>query len=77
MDNPDAWVEIAEYLNGAVRTHLEKINDRQNEYDDCDEPSVTESMVLDFIMNPKNRFDLNDIICDSIETWLKHAKKRK
>ena len=76
-DNPDAWIEMAESLYNVVSAHLEKMNGDREGYDDYDASTVTDSMVPNFVMNPKNRFDLNDMICDTVENWIKHAKKRK
>ena len=76
-NNPEAWIEMAESLYGTVSAHLEKTTGGREGYDDYDASTVTDSMVLDFIMNPQNRFDMNDMICDTVENWIKHAKKRR
>jgi hypothetical protein len=76
-DNPETWIEMSESLYATVSSHLEKMNGNREGYDDYDASTVTDSMVLDFIMNPKNRFDMNDMICDTVENWIKHAKRRR
>lgn len=75
MRNADFWIELAHGLHGAVRESL-KVNDDEG-YDECDDTSVTDNAVMDFIMDPTQRFELNDIICDSVENWLRHFGNKR
>lgn len=74
MRNADFWIELANSLYGAVRESLRVENEEG--YDECDNDGVTEAAIMDFIMDPTQRFDLNDIICDSVENWLRHFGKK-
>jgi hypothetical protein len=76
-NNPEAWIEMAESLYSNVSVYLEKANGNREGYDDYDASNVTDSMILNYIMNPNNRFDMNDMICDAIENWIKYSKQRR
>ena len=74
MQNADFWIELAHGLHGAVSEHLR--SDDNDGYDEYENVGVTDNMIINFIMDPTNRFELNDIICDSVENWLHHFGKR-
>ena len=49
-----------------------KDSDIEAEYDECEVVEINDVDILNFIMDPTNRFELNDLICQTIENWLKH-----
>lgn len=74
MNNAAFWIELAQALYGKIHEQIKAGFNSENDgaYDDCDECAMPEDVVLDFIMNPTNRFTLNDVICETIDGWLKH-----
>ena len=79
MNNESFWIELAQELHGKVHGQLNAKFAQENEgaYDDCDDCVVPDDVVLDFIMNTTNRFELNDIICETIDNWLKHFGRKR
>ena len=71
VDNADIWINLAHSLRGVISAHLEKKlkNEGYDEYEEC---NVTDAMIIHFAMMSKNRLTLNDMICDTVETWLRH-----
>lgn len=79
INNETFWIELAQELQGKVNEKFQIEFDVENEggYDDCDECHVSDVTILNFIMNPSNRFELNDMICETIERWLKHFGNKR
>lgn len=78
LNNADFWIELANTLRGTVSSYLHNKNEVDDEgYDEYEANEVSDGVLMDFIMNPANRFELNDIICETVESWLKHFGKRK
>lgn len=69
MQIEDFWVELSKHLYGTVRAYLESKRFDESEYDEFEDTSVKESEVLDFILDTNNRFELNDMILDTVEDW--------
>lgn len=76
MQSTGFWIDVAHNLYGVVSVHLANNMDTEG-YDDFDAPDVNDEAVLNYAIDPANRFELNDMICESIETWLKNSKNRK
>ena len=74
MNNESFWIELAQELYGKIHEQLSAtfVSEHEGAYDDCDECGVSEDVVLNFVMNPTHRFDINDIICETVDGWLKH-----
>ena len=72
MNKPEFWIELADELYGNIENYIRKDEDPQEVDEDFAETTVSRGAIRDFFMNPTNRFELNDIICDTIESWLKH-----
>lgn len=74
----DFWIELAQELHGAIALYLQNqdIGFEAEGYDDCDSV-ITDNEVLNFVMDPTNRFELNDIICDTISGWIKHFGNKR
>jgi hypothetical protein len=77
MKDVEFWIELAHGLSGAVSEYIRVNNGEQEGYDEYESNAVSEKAILDFVLDPSNRFELNDIICDSIENWLTHFGGRR
>lgn len=73
VSNATFWIELAHELRGNIETNLRS---DQEGYDEIDWDGVSDNELLAYIMDIENRFALNDIICQTIESWLKHFGKR-
>ena len=78
MNDPAMWTAMAEVAYGAMFDFLDRRSNVDNEgmddgYDEI--VGVTQDDVLNFIMDPRNRFEMNDILCDSIDKALHQMKK--
>ena len=69
MSKASFWIELAKELRGTIESNFAT---EQEGYDDVDSISVSESQVLSYVLDPENRFAINDMICETIESWLKH-----
>lgn len=75
IDSPDFWIEIAQALRASVAENISSSDD--TEYDAYEE-TIDDKTIFNYVMSPNNRFELNDVICDTIEEYLKHCGgKRK
>ena len=77
MNNAGFWIELAHSLHGAVGNHLCNTAEDSDGYDEYEASGVTDGAIMNFVMNPKNRFELNDIICESIDSYLSHFGKKR
>lgn len=71
LQNPEFWIEMAHSLRGAIALYIQQQNDCIS-YDEYEDSEVSDAVIANFALNPSNRFELNDIICDAVESWLKH-----
>lgn len=76
MQNAEFWIELAHSLRGAVAEYIRSKSDSDG-YDECDSTAISERTILNFVLDPANRFELNDIICDSVENWLKYFGNKR
>ena len=74
MNSEMFWIELAQELNGKVNEKLQSEMEGEVEsgYDDYEDSRVSDTAVLNYIMDPSNRFELNDMICETVDRWLKH-----
>lgn len=77
INNDVFWREIGQICQGKVRDYLEAQNCDENEYDDVDDYGLSDKTVVAFAIDPKNRFDINDLILEAIEEWLVHFGQKK
>ena len=77
INNDVFWREIGQICQSKVRDYLESQSEDENEYDDVDDYGLSDKTVIAFAINPENRFDVNDLILDSIEDWLLHFGQMK
>lgn len=70
LHNEDFWAELSKHLYGTIKATLEKMREDSGEYDEFEDTDITESEVLHYVLNTDNRFDLNDMILETVEAWL-------
>ena len=75
MDNQDFWIEVAQLLRTAVSDHMNKTS--SVELDVYEDTSVDEKVMFNYVMDMNNRFELNDVICETIDEYLKHASGKR
>lgn len=63
------WIELSKHLYGTISSYLESKRFDESEYDEFEDTSVKEFEVLEFILDTDNRFELNDMILDTVEDW--------
>lgn len=76
MRSPEFWIELAQELRGAIADKLSKQEDDEG-YDEYGASTVSDKTIINYVMDPNNRFDLNDVICESVESWLKHFSGKR
>lgn len=76
INNAKFWIDLADALFGAIKIYVCEKNGVDMEGYDDDEFCVSDDVILDFVMDANNRFELNDIICETVEKWLKHFGRR-
>lgn len=75
IESAEFWIELAKELKGAIANHIDA--GTTEGYDDFGSLTVSEKMLMSYVMSPANRFELNDIICESVENWLKHFSGKR
>ena len=77
-NDAEFWIELAQLLRGSLVIYLqEKVGVDNEGYDEYEAVGVSDIMILNFVMNPFNRFELNDIICETVESWINHSGRKK
>ena len=71
MQDIGFWIDVARNLYNIVSIHLSNNMDNEG-YDEFDAPTIDDVSVMSYIIDPANRFELNDLICETIDTWVKH-----
>ena len=76
IDNQDFWIDLSHSLKAAIGEHMNGSAD--NEFDAFEDTSIDEKVMFNYIMNIDNRFEINDVICQTIDEYLTHMSgKRK
>ena len=78
INNDVFWREIGQMCQSKVKALIESKDVDENEYDDFEDFGVSDKTVIAFAINPENRFEVNDLILESVEDWLaQFGAKRK
>ena len=76
MNDEEFWLELSKHLYGSVKELLENGKEDDGEYDEFEDSGVSDNEILAYVLNTENRFDLNDMIVNTVEHWLKFRGKR-
>jgi hypothetical protein len=73
LENTEFWIELAHALYGAISSYLQEKSSVIDGYDD--DVAIPESAVRNYAIDPTNRFEMNDMICDTVDNWIKHSRR--
>jgi hypothetical protein len=76
LHDDELWLELSKHLYGKIKEHMERQRVVEGEYDEFEDIDIQEVEVLAFALNMDNRFELNDMILDTVENWVKFKGKK-
>ena len=76
LHDDDLWLELSKHLYGKIKEYMERQRVVEGEYDEFEDVGVQEVEVLMFALNMDNRFEINDMILDTVEDWIKFKGKK-
>ena len=68
VDKQAFWIDIAQTIYDKLAQSL--VNTMDEEGFDEQESSVSDVAIYNYVLDHKNRLNLNDIICDAVESWI-------
>ena len=71
LKNRKFWEAVADNIKAEI---IDGLTTDKEGYDDIDIVVPSDNTVLDYIVNIDNRLELNDMVVDAVESWLKFKK---